>query len=152
LTPVQSASGFQKSVKIWIALASFSLLRTGERTLTVLPAYCCSHLISPPRRLSPAAALVPGAELPVALVALVAPGAAVSGALVPLLLLPQATRTRDVIAAKAATRLPYLMLKLPPQKHPPSALASAVPAGATPNADIGLRLEMVWNLMEDSEG
>jgi hypothetical protein len=44
------------------------------------------------------------------------------------------------------------MLKLPLQKHPPSALASAVPAGATPNADIGLRLEMVWNLLEDSEG
>ncbi|MEP6661081.1 MAG: hypothetical protein ABJD24_14285, partial [Acidimicrobiales bacterium] len=85
-----------------------------------------------------------------ALVALVLPGAAVSAVLD--LLLPQATRTKDVIAAKAATRLPYLMLKLPLQKHPPSALASAVPAGATPHAGVCLRLEMVWNLMEDSEG
>ena len=65
LAPVHSANGFQKSVKSWTA--SGSLLAVADRREhadAVLPAYCCSHLISPLTRLSPAAPPAVPAEHP----------------------------------------------------------------------------------------
>src|SRR6478609_3716486 len=127
-TPVQSVSGFQKSVKIWIALGSLSLLRTGVRRLTVLPAYCCLHWIAPSSRLSPAP--VPdGAAVVAAPAAVVAPPAAVVALAAVVSLdflssLPHAAATRisDDAIAIDATRLLDLMLVFP--------LCEPVPGGS----------------------
>ena len=151
VTPVHSASGAQKSVKRWMASGSFSLLRTGERTLTVLPSCCWSHGISLPSMLSspPAAPTGVGARrrsrrrAPVSAVRL-GPGGrrrGVGGTAV-VVVEPQATRTRDAMAPSATTRLPYLMLKLPLQEHGSEQLRPTRSAGPPPSVRLRLLVEM----------
>src|SRR4051794_9401261 len=158
LTPVHSLSGFQKSVKIWMAFGSLALLRTGDRRLTVFPAYYCLQAIFPSSKLSPTPVLpvAPAAAvvaLPAAVVALpaavVALAAVVSLDFLSSLPHAAATRSSDDAIAIDATRLLDLMLVIPlcePVPGGSAARSSRRPGGRLlPSA-----LEMVWNLVEDS--
>ena len=180
VTPVHSTSGSHQLVKRPMASGSFSLLRTGERTVTVLPSCCWSHGISVPSSDSAAAGAVGGlgavgrfrAVGRFGAVGRLGPGGRLGlrwrlgpgGCFGPRRLRgdgarpssssssPQATSTNDVMAASAATRLPYLMLELPREWHAPGRMSAPASWRRTGPSTLAMRLEMMWNRMEDSEG
>ena len=175
VTPVHSTSGSQKSVKIWMASGSFSLLRTGERMRDRLAlVLLVARDLAPEqplgrRRVVPSVRGAVGCRrcprappCPRTPRCLRAPrcrgrrGAAGRlgvGAARPVVVVVAAgdehqrcdrRECRDALAVSHA--------QTPPYRHAPGRISRPVELTPTPDtSSLAMRLEMMWNRMEDSE-
>ena len=154
LTPVQSASGFQKSVKIWMALGSFSLLRTGESRTdrlagVLLVALDLAAEQAVARR--SAAGAAPASTHRKARRCAAVPAVVPRGVGSPAATTGGERQGRDGRDCRDTRSVSHKLPLVRSTRR--TRWLRPVPAGATQRQRLlALPLEMMWNRMEDSEG